>query len=70
MMHDFIDPYTDPKTVRRDSKGGSCTIVNGVMSYYVTVLKWSKCSKYYQITEKQVARGEHHILRPTSLWPP
>jgi hypothetical protein len=53
MLHDFIDPYTNPKTVRTDSTGGSCTNVNGVMDYYVTVLKWSKCSneklaEYYQ----------------------
>jgi hypothetical protein len=44
MPHDFIDPYTSPKTVRRDSAGNSCTDVNGVMDYYVTVQKWSTCS--------------------------
>ena len=44
MQHDFIDPFTSPKTIRRDATGVSCTDANGVMDYYVTVTKWSKCS--------------------------
>ena len=44
MPHDFIDPFSTPKTIRRDSKGLSCTDANGVMDYYVTVQKWSTCS--------------------------
>ena len=44
MNHDFIDPYTSPKTILRDSKGASCTDSNGVMDYYVTVQKWTTCS--------------------------
>jgi len=44
MQHDFIDPFTSPKTIRTDATGVSCTNANGVMDYYVTVTKWSKCS--------------------------
>jgi hypothetical protein len=44
MYHDFIDPYTSPKTIFRDSAGRTCTDVNGVMDYYVTVQKWTTCS--------------------------
>ncbi len=44
MNHDFIDPYTSPKTPYLDSKGASCTDSNGVMDYYVTVQKWTTCS--------------------------
>ena len=44
MTHDFIDPYTSPKTILRDAKGVSCTDSNGVMDYYVTVQKWTTCS--------------------------
>lgn len=44
MNHDFIDPYTSPKTIFRDASGNTCTDVNGVMDYYVTVQKWTTCS--------------------------
>ena len=44
MNHDFIDPFTNPKTIFRDSNGVSCTDTNGVMDYYVTVQKWTTCS--------------------------
>ncbi len=44
MHHDFIDPYTDPKTIYRDANGNTCTDVNGVMDYFVTVQKWTTCS--------------------------
>ena len=44
MPHDFIDPFASPKTIRRDAAGVTCTDANGVMDYYVTVTKWSKCS--------------------------
>ena len=44
MNHDFIDPYTSPKTIFRDAAGNTCTDVNGVMDYYVTVQKWTTCS--------------------------
>ncbi len=44
MNHDFIDPYTSPKTIFRDSNNNTCTDVNGVMDYYVTVQKWTTCS--------------------------
>ena len=44
MPHDFIDPFSSPKTIRRDAAGASCTDANGVMDYYVTVTKWSMCS--------------------------
>ena len=44
MYHDFIDPYTNPKTIFRDANGVSCTDSNGVMDYFVTVQKWTTCS--------------------------
>lgn len=44
MNHDFIDPYTSPKTIYRDANGVSCTDDHGVMDYYVKVEKWSTCS--------------------------
>ena len=44
MDHDFIDPYTSPKTIFRDSSGKSCTDDHGVMDYYVSVQKWTTCS--------------------------
>ena len=44
MNHDFIDPYTSPKTIFRDSNGVSCTDDHGVMDYYVKVQKWTTCS--------------------------
>jgi hypothetical protein len=44
MFHDFIDPYSSPKTVRRDSAGNSCTDVGGVMDYVDTATKWTTCS--------------------------
>jgi len=44
MNHDFLDPYTNPKTPYLDSNGVSCTDSNGVMDYYVTVQKWTTCS--------------------------
>ena len=44
MYHDFIDPYANPKTIFRDAAGNTCTNVNGVMDYYVTVQKWTTCS--------------------------
>jgi hypothetical protein len=44
MSHDFVDPFTTPKTVLRDSAGNSCTDSNGVMDYFVTVQKWTTCS--------------------------
>jgi hypothetical protein len=44
MNHDFIDPYSSPKTIFRDANGNTCTDVNGVMDYYVTVQKWTTCS--------------------------
>jgi hypothetical protein len=44
MNHDFIDPYASPKTIFRDAAGNTCTNVNGVMDYYVTVQKWTTCS--------------------------
>jgi len=44
MPHDFVDPYTNPKTILRDSKGVSCTNINGVMDYFVTVQRWTTCS--------------------------
>ena len=44
MPHDFLDPYTSPKKVRNDKSGVSCTDKGGVLDYYVTVDKWSRCS--------------------------
>jgi hypothetical protein len=44
MYHDFIDPFTTPKTIYRDANGRSCTDDNGVMDYSVTVQKWTTCS--------------------------
>jgi hypothetical protein len=44
MNHDFIDPYTTPKNIRRNSAGNTCTDVNGVMDYYVIIQKWTTCS--------------------------
>ena len=44
MSHDFVDPFGTPKPIRRDRAGNTCTDVNGVMDYYVTVQKWSTCS--------------------------
>ena len=42
MNHDFIDPYTTPKNIFRDSTGASCTDVNGVMDYFVEVQQWTR----------------------------
>jgi hypothetical protein len=44
MGHDFTEPYSNPKTILRDSNGVSCTDINGVMDYYVIVQKWTTCS--------------------------
>ena len=44
MNHDFVDPFTSPKTILRDSNGVSCTDSNCVMDYFVSVQKWSTCS--------------------------
>jgi hypothetical protein len=44
MPHDFSALYSNPKNILRDSVGNSCTDVNGVMDYYVTVKRWSTCS--------------------------
>ncbi len=45
MPHDFIDPYTQPKTIRYDSEGHSCTDINALMDYdKKSVDLWSRCS--------------------------
>ena len=44
MYHDFLEPFSTPKTMYQDSNGINCTNVNGVMDYYVTVLRWTTCS--------------------------
>ena len=44
MKHDFVDPFTYPKPIRRDSAGNTCTDVNSVMDYFVIVKQWSTCS--------------------------
>jgi len=43
MPHDFINPISTPKTIRRDSKGNSCTDIYGVMDYGQAKI-WSTCS--------------------------
>jgi hypothetical protein len=69
MPHDFIDPYSNPKNIRRDSVGNSCTNVNGVMDYYVTVQKWTTCSvealtSYYNYL---VSRGGYCLATNTKV---
>ena len=44
MFHDFLDPYTNPKVNRIDSKGVVCTNKYGVMDYYNPVQIWTTCS--------------------------
>lgn len=64
MYHDFIDPFTSPKTVYRDSNGVSCTDDHGVMDYFVTVQKWSTCSveRFTQHYNNVVARDGKFCL--------
>lgn len=47
MNHDFVDPFTYPKAILRDSKGNSCTDVNGVMDYGGNPSQWTSCSVEY-----------------------
>jgi hypothetical protein len=44
MPHDFIDPYADPKSIRYDSNGNSCTDLNGIMDYSAATERWTTCS--------------------------
>ena len=59
MNHDFIDPYTNPKTIFLDSAGNSCTNNGGVMDYFVAVNKWTTCSveRFTQHYNNVLSRG-------------
>jgi hypothetical protein len=47
MPHDFIDPISDPKSIRYDSNGNACTDINGIMDYFKDFDRWSTCSVEY-----------------------
>ena len=38
MEHDFINPYSDPKTDRFHPDGTKCTDDNGIMDYFVVCI--------------------------------
>ena len=38
MQHDFINPYSDPKTDRFHPDGTKCTDDNGIMDYFVVCI--------------------------------
>jgi hypothetical protein len=70
MPHDFIDPYADPKSIRYDSKGNSCTNVNGIMDYSATPEKWTTCSveKFTNFYNNIIARqGRFCMNNPGKL---
>ena len=38
MRHDFVDPFSQPKTIRYQPETGAvCTDDNGIMDYYVVL---------------------------------
>ena len=38
MQHDFINPFSNPKTDRFDPDGTKCTDDNGIMDYFVVCI--------------------------------
>ena len=38
MRHDFIDPFSVPKTDRFSANGTKCTDDNGIMDYFVVCI--------------------------------
>ena len=44
MSHDFVDPISEPKKNRYDSKGQLCTGIGALMDYGMAFNRWSPCS--------------------------
>ena len=66
MFHDFIDPYSNPKVNRTDSKGVVCTNSNGIMDYYVYIQRWTTCSVEAFTNEYNYLGSGYCLVSPTT----